>query len=307
MRGKKYQVSVDKLTVCYKATDEVIKFLSEITKYEYPEGGCFRLSKSDSSMFENSLKIEIINPNTNRYMTFGRLAFNKKLANCEQNNYLWLYFANRVFYTPFLQKTSNIIHLSEFITNHIGLEYNNITSLDLAVNSNINFAKKIKRAIFNPNLIPIINGIVRTDTDAVIEEVLYIHKGNQKRYTDISVYIKQSESKGGAEVRTYDKFDELEDDDDDKGKEYIKEWNTISHPHRIEISLKKNHIKQYLNNNQGMKRFIHYNENISIGQLLIVLSDYERGVIEYMLSDSINKLIYFQNIETKEYISVFEL
>jgi len=303
MKGKKYQVSVDKLTVCYKAPENIIKGLSEITKYEYPGDGCFKLTKSESSMFENSIKIDIINPNTNRYMTFGTLAFNKKLANCEQNNYVWLYFANRVFYTPFIQKTSNIIHLSEFITDHIGLEYNNITSLDLAVNSNINFAKKIKKAIFNPDLLPIIDGTVRSDLDAVIEEVLYIHKGNQKRYTDISVYIKQPETKGGAEIRTYDKSDELEDDD----KEYIKEWSTISHPHRIEISLKKNHIKKYLNNNKGMKQFIDCNENISIGQLLILLSDYERGVIEYMLSDSINNLIHFQNIETRKYISVFEL
>ena len=45
MRGKKYQVSVDKLTVCYRATEEIIKMLSELTKYEYPGDACFKSSK----------------------------------------------------------------------------------------------------------------------------------------------------------------------------------------------------------------------------------------------------------------------
>jgi len=302
MRGKKYQVSVDKLTVCYRATEKTIKMLSKLTKYESPDG-CFRLTKSDSSIFENCIRIEVINPNTDRYMTFGNLSFNKKLSNCDQNNYVWLYFANRVFYTPFLQKTSNIIMFGHFISCDLELAYNNVTSLDLAINSNVNYAKKIKKAIFNLNLIPIINGIARTDIYKVIEEVLYIHKGNRKRYTDISVYIKESETKDGAELRTYDKFDELEESD----KEYIKEWNTISHPHRIEICLKKKHIKRYLTGNMGMKQFIHNNEDISIGQLLILLSDYKRGIIEYLVSDNVNKLIHFQDIATKKNISVFEL
>lgn len=199
MRGIKAHLNVDKLTICYTMSDEIYMILKDSDVVDYNDFKMIRY-KDPNKLFSDCFVIRCQNIDDNKgkliWYDFAYLKFNIRLFDSDAHtNYVWIYVDNKTLYTPSYLGVSVIPEL-EYITNILGLIINNITSLDIAFDSNINYAKRIRKAVFNPSLKVILNGKIKSDTKEVLNEIIYLQKGNQERVTDLSVYISQKKKDG---------------------------------------------------------------------------------------------------------------
>lgn len=244
IRGVKAHLNVDKLTICYTMSDEIYMNLksSNILDYKY-----FKLIryKDPNKLFSDCFVIQSQNIDDQNggliWYDFAYLKFNIRLSeNDAKYNYVWIYVNNKTLYTPMYPGISIISEL-EYIADVLDLKINNITSLDVAFDSNINFAKRIRKAVFNPSLSVILNGKLKDDPKEVLDEIIYLQKGNQERVTDLSVYISQKK-KDGFKLCIYDKVKEVKV----SNKSYILDWMKMSQNlYRVELRLRNQHLKEY--------------------------------------------------------------
>ena len=163
-----------------------------------------------------------------------------------------------------------------WIQDDLGLEFNNITALDIALDSNISWFRRIKNAIRNKSLIPIVlNRAYPNVGEEEIEPIDFRHKDNRKRYTSNTMYINNSDK--DMIFNVYDKGKEIIK----SGKLYIREWfNSEGNINRAEIRLKNKSLNEYCEKN-----------NISQYDLYMQLSDDNKLFdIYYFFS---NRIIHF--------------
>lgn len=248
MKKNKSIISVDKLTLCYKVADSFIYKLNECDEV-VDSDGCFRLVRvpSDEVLFANCFNVMI-------KFSFGNAGgiVEKKLATlkCKLHpmdlgiiNYVWLYVENWAFYETFsvVQGKHNWLSCIDYISDELGLSFNNITDLHIAMDTNINFAKKIRHAQFNDDFELILNGTFRSDKKQILNEILHIQTGDQCRLRTLSIYI-TPKKQNGLSLKVYDKKREL----GKSHKTYIPQWNELkNNDYRIELTLKNEHLKEF--------------------------------------------------------------
>ena len=247
MRKNKSVISIDKLTLCYRATDEVIEKLNEYEEL-VDSDDCFTLVRvpSDEALFANSFHVMISFDGSGRNHQRKFATLKTKLRSMEDNkvNYVWLYIENWVFYEVFgVYNSSKCNWLSsvDYIADELGLSFNNITVLHVALDTNINFAKKIKHAQFNDDYEVILNGKVRSDKKEVLDEILHIQTGDQCRLRTLTICI-NPKKQDGLSLKIYDKKKELEK----SNKKYIPQWNGLKDKdYRVELAIKNEHLKEF--------------------------------------------------------------
>ena len=252
MRKKKSIISIDKLTLCYRATDEVVDKLNEYNEL-IDSDDCFTLVRvpSDEALFANSFHLMIKFPfgeAGNGFVERKFATLKTKLRSMEDDkvNYVWLYVENWVFYGVFGVydgSKCNWLTCIDYIADELGLSLNNITDLHVALDTNINFAKKIRRAQFNDDYELILNGKVRSDKKEMLDEILHIQTGDQCRLKTLTIYI-SPKKKDGLSLKIYDKKKELEK----SNKKYIPQWNGLKvkdKDYRVELTIKNEHLKEF--------------------------------------------------------------
>lgn len=247
MRKKKSVISVDKLTLCYRATDEVIKKLNEYDEL-IDSDDCFTLVRvpSDEALFANSFHVMVSFGGSGRshQKKFATLKTKLRSMGDDKVNYVWLYIENWVFYEVFGVydgSKCNWLSCVDYIADELGLSLNNITDLHIALDTNINFAKKIKHAQFNDDYEVILNGKVRSDKKKVLDEILHIQTGDQCRLRTLTICI-NPKKQDGLSLKAYDKKKELEK----SNKDYIPQWNGLKdRDYRVELTIKNEHLKEF--------------------------------------------------------------
>lgn len=248
MRKNKSVISIDKLTLCYRATDEVIKKLNEYDKLEDSDNS-FTLVRvpSDEALFANSFHVMVSFDGSGRthQKKFATLKMKLHSMGEDRANYVWLYIENWVFYEIFAfygkNNKCNWLSCVDYIADELGLSLNNITNLHVALDTNINFAKKIKHAQFSDDYEVILNGKVRSNKKEVLDEILHIQTGDQCRLRTLTVYI-SPKKQDGLSLKVYDKKRELEK----SNKNYIPQWNGLKNKnYRVEVAIKNEHLKEF--------------------------------------------------------------
>lgn len=250
MRRKKSIISIDKLTLCYRATDEVIKKLNEYNEL-VDSGDSFRLIRvpSDEALFANSFHVIIKFPfgeARNGFVERKFATIKTKLRSMEDDkvNYVWLYMENWVFYEVFGiydGSKCNWLACVDYIADELGLSLNNITDMHIALDTNINFAKKIRHAQFNDDYEVILNGKVRSDKKEILGEILHIQTGDQCRLKTLTICV-NPKKQDGLSLKIYDKKRELEK----SNKNYIPQWNELKDKnYRVELTIKNEHLKEF--------------------------------------------------------------
>ena len=176
-----------------------------------------------------------------------RLGINddEEASNIHSNGYnkAWISISNRILYT-------DEIYYLDFITNNLGIELHNITTLDLCLDMSINIARLIRRLIRNPQITTILNGkrIVNRKQDR--PEIKYISSGDMDKDKYLTVSIKQKKAikdkSRGSTLIAYDKKAEIANSSD---KKYIDDYHSNpSKLHRLEVHLNNKEIKGYIEN-----------------------------------------------------------
>ena len=287
MKGIKYRLNIDKLTLCYVAQRDIVDDL-ENTKEWISDG--FRIDKLENIETNNEtfLKVSILEPTKEEtYKEYAIIKIGNKFEKEEDNKrYVWIMIDNKVFYG--YKKYSNDLSYIYYIADSLKLEFNNITEIHIALNSNINWFSKVKRAIRNLSLIPIILNKKYQNEKEIIDKVLYLHTADRKRYRTDTMIIKNADK--DMEIDLYDKSNEISD----TNKEYIREdFGIKSNIFRNEVRLKKAALKDYLDYRE-MKWEDFYMRLIDFDFLFDVYFYFQ------------NKIIRFTN-QKRESISILEL
>ena len=287
MKGIKYRLNIDKLTLCYVAQKEIVDDL-ENTKEWISDG--FRIDKIESIEKDNEtfLKVSILEPQKeDSYKEYAIIKIGNTFEKEDDTKrYVWIMIDNKVFYG--YKKYSNDLSYIYYIADSLKLEFNNITEIHIALNSNINWFNKVKKAIRNLLLTPIILNKKYPNEKEIIDKILYLHTADRKRYRTDTMIIKNADK--DMEIDLYDKSNEISD----TNKEYIREdFGIKSNIFRNEVRLKKTALKDYLDYRE-LKWEDFYMRLIDFDFLFDVYNFFQ------------NKIIRFAN-RKRETISILEL
>lgn len=212
MRGRRYKLNIDRLEVCYKAPRELMDSLEDTRSWER-EG--YRLQEFSRDRIETVLKIEVYVPGGGLEV-FAWLRIGNKFESEEDTfRYCWITLENKALYTK--GKEYGELPYLYWIEEDLGLEFNNISYLELALDSNVNWFRRVRAAIRTEELTPIVLGRAYKDMKERIKKLLYLHTADRIRYRTGTLSLKSANGEVALEV--YDKGEEIEE----SGKHYIRD------------------------------------------------------------------------------------
>ena len=240
-------IQIDALTLCYEI--ENTYYYDQLRQLDYGESidlNEFKLIRTSGRYYDNIYTISVWNGE--RTIKFGQVKFSLANGNENSNTHtngrrkLWLSLNNETLYT-------SDFHFLTFIEQKLGLEFHNVTSLDLALDTPFNISPLVKAYAHNKNITTILNGKRVTDRDQDRPELTYTTSGSlNKQGKYLSVNIKQrnaiKDKSRGITILTYDKAAEVGNASD---KQYImKHYGNPRRLYRTEVHLNAEDIKNYI-------------------------------------------------------------
>lgn len=240
MVSKKYSINTDKLKLCYRLPEEYNLF-----QYIIEHSGIAHLNTEDIQWKTQDTKVYFgaedfyfsvlefarnENNEITKLLCAVMLPDHTKLGDLEISNTSFVgkaffTFTNKSLYTPstqiFREKHNNVIHL-QYIADCLGLQLNNITTIEIAVDTNFNFQRKIQSNITDTTKEMYINGKKIKDMNTRLKNYFEV-KGRTRKQTDKypTIVVKQAD---GLSLKIYNKSVEMQENEQGK-MEYIPQWN----------------------------------------------------------------------------------
>ena len=274
-------IQIDALTLCYEV--EQTFYYEQLQSLNYEDTidlDEFQLTRTTGRYYDNVYSVRAWNGE--RVIEFGQMKFNlahgDELSNTHTNGQrkVWLSLNNETLY-------SQDIHFLTYIEQRLGLNFHNVTSLDLALDTPFSVSPLVKAYLHNKNVTTILNGKRITDRDEDRAEISYTFSGSlnkQDKYKTVNIKQRNAirDKSKGITVLTYDKAAEIGNASD---KQYILDY--YSNPKRLyrtEVHLNAEDIKNYV-------------ERIGIHYTPLILFD--EAVLEGMFFHYLGSVIRFQS------------
>lgn len=223
---KRLNIFIDKLKICYKLEEtsilhEIIDNPTEVMDY----GLGYYLHKIEGKYFDNCYEI-IYRDYKDKSRTklceqvFGVLQWGLRSDrnNEDMKHLVWIQIDNKQFYLPYDYQIKNrMVHL-EYIEDTLGLVFNNITKMEIALDSTLNFPKKLLKMIRNKDYTPVVMGTKITNRKKIIEDIIYIDIGTLDRIKERNILIGRHKEK--IQLNAYNKLREIQGS---SHKDYIKD------------------------------------------------------------------------------------
>lgn len=240
-------IQLDAVTLCYEVVHPY--YHEQLSALNY--GGCldmdeFRLYRIEGRYFDNVYVIRL--NNGTRDVEWGVLKFNLSKGNEQSNTHtngnrkVWFSLNNETLY-------SKDTHFLTYIEQRLGLEFHNVTCLDLALDTPFSVSPLIKAYLHNKDVTTILNGKRITDRDEDRPEISYTTSGSlnkQDKYKTVNIKQRNAikDKSNGITVQTYDKAAEISNASD---KLYILEhYGNPKRLYRTEVHLNAEDIKNYV-------------------------------------------------------------
>lgn len=277
-------MNIDKLEVCYTAPRSLAESLKETSYMEYPE---FRLVAEESNGVECFIQIEVLYSEGTEpleWMHYGKIKIGSTFEKEEDElRYVWIRVDNRALYTRF--PCGNIVPFLYFIADTIGLTFNNITKLDIAFDSNVNYFKRIKSAIKDKSLVPVVLGKAYPEAKEIIPAIGYYHTADRERYRTSTIILSSKDKE--MSLCGYNKSHEVMESE----KDYILE-GMAGTVYRLEVRLRKKSLRDFLDS-----------ERLDFEKLYLSLTD--TSLLFQIYLHFANRLIRFR--KGRDTVSILEL
>ena len=289
MLKKCYKINVDKLKICYRQPQELWENVSQFNNGDIINYDCFYLQildngKANKESEKPSTKI-IANCVCDDGTLMGTFTFHNS---AKYEGLCFFEFANSALYTVagYNQgKKYNYICYMEYVEGVLGLVKNNITTLEIAVDTNFNPLITFYKLLKNSNEYDlIVNGKkVNEATEIIANYGEYFERSRTKRKRFPTVYVSQKKD-NSPQLKIYDKKQEIIENN----KEYISEWNEFkgNTMYRTEITVKNEDFKQF---QHLAEEYI--NEWNDLERVLALLSDDEYKLL--LWNYITHRMLYF--------------
>ena len=240
-------IQLDALTICYEVVHPYhYEKLSTLNYGECHDMDEFRLYRTEGRYFDNVYAIRLWNGT--RDIEWGVLKFNLSRGDEQSNTHtngnrkVWLSLNNETLYT-------DDWHFLTYIEQRLGLEFHNVTSLDLCLDTPFSVSPLVKAYLHNKDVTTILNGKRIIDRDEDRAEISYTTSGSlnkQDKYKTVNIKQRNAikDKTKGVTVQTYDKAAEISNASD---KQYILEhYGNPNHLYRTEVHLNAEDIKTYV-------------------------------------------------------------
>ena len=243
----KRPIQIDALTICYEVVHPY--YYEQLSNLDY--GECldmyeFRLYRTDGRYFDNVYAIRLWNGT--RDIEWGYLKFNLARGDEHSNTHtsglrkVWMSLNNETLYT-------DDFHFLTYIEQRLGLEFHNVTSLDLCLDTPFSISPLIKAYLHKKDVTTILNGKRIIDRDEDRAEISYTTSGSlnkQDKYKTVNIKQRNAikDKTKGVTIQTYDKAAEISNASD---KQYILEhYGNPNRLYRTEVHLNAEDIKTYV-------------------------------------------------------------
>lgn len=152
-------------------------------------------------------------------------------------------FDNFCLYKPLTERMGYLICIN-YIFDTMGVQINNITKIDISLDTTRNVERDILTKIKDQTQEMIYKGRV-VQNDEILEDFgEYFQRKRTKRERNATLYFQHKKADGLA-MKIYNKSKEIEQK---SGKEYINESNAFgkAQTHRVEISIKNEEFKKFI-------------------------------------------------------------
>ena len=308
-RAIDWAVNVDKLRVCFTMPENLYGYLNEhyTRRDEFTDA---RILDEDtfSLVFveEDEVKMTaVLNVrDVEGYYRLGTFTFSNSAKYAGK---AFFSFENSALYRVYLkfpnEEPKNHICDLQYVADFYGMEFNNITELELAFDSTFNYISKVRKMIKAVDTYDLyLNGKKVKDDETLDGYGEYYTRSRVKMSKLPTLYFSQAKDTD-MKMRVYDKARELNENSPNKA-ERLKEWlgwDAIDTLYRVEVVMHNTNVREFVER-YGERLYPECGEHSNVLNLL-GMSDFRLA----MFLDSVDRLIYFRNKRTREKISLVEV
>lgn len=301
-RTIKASVNIDKLKVCLIQPEGLFeKIYNEEQDYIIFDGFSMKRVECDNNAIVCNILLD--EAGQTEQILLGHLTLNNT---CKYAGKAFFEFENAALYTvEGIDEGNKYCKISNlyYVADVLGMKLNNVTQLDLALDSNINFIKKIIKAVKNyEELDMYLNGRKVLTPDEKLPEYGVFHGASRKRLESLpTLYLSQKKKEVGLSMRVYDKTKELAEQSSYKKERYYQwlGWET-SKIYRTEITMHNVNIKEFCS--------IMGNRIAEQGSLINILN--LLGLKDWRAEcfiEMANRLIYFKDKKSRKKLTLLDL
>ena len=306
-RKIKWAVNIDKLKVCLKMPNNLYSYLSEQyssydkqTKVRILEEDDFFLVFFDEE--ENKMSATLNVKDANDSFKLGTFVFHNGK---KYENKAFFEFENEALYRIFTKDyygNNSYIYCLLYVANYYGMEYNNITQLDLAFDSDYNYISKVRKMIKNVDKYDLYLNGKKVNNDEILDGYGEFYSRNRLQLSKLpTLYFKHSKDTD-MQMKIYDKEKELNKQSQYK-TERLKEWlgwDNIDKLYRVEITWHNTNVREEMEKlGKVLEEWGEHNDILN----LLNLSNFRLA----MFLGGAKRLIYFKDKETGEEIGLVEV
>ncbi len=240
-------IQLDAVSLCYEVVHpHYYEQLQTLDYGEYLDMDEFQLYRIEGRYFDNVYAIRL--DNGTRDIEWGVIKFNLARGIIDNNTHtngnrkVWLSLNNETLY-------SEDMYYLTYIEQKLGLEFHNVTSLDLALDTPFSVSPLVRTYLRRKDITTILNGKRITDRDEDRVEISYTNSGSlnkQDKYKTVNIKQRNAikDKSRGITILTYDKAAEITNASD---KRYILEYyGNPKRLYRTEVHLNSEDIKNYV-------------------------------------------------------------
>lgn len=305
---KNWAVNIDKLKVCLNIEDDIYTYLKEhFTRIVNKENKTIRVLDEDyfSLHFfdEQDTKMSaILNvKDTDGWLKLGTFVFH---CGNKYKNKAFFTYDNSALYTISTYNydgtpNNHICDLS-YVVDYYGMSFNNITTVEIAFDSDFNFIKKIRAMIKNTEHYDLYLNGKKVGNNEILEGYGEYYSRNRLKLQLPTLYFSQAKD-SDMQMKVYDKARELNESTPYK-KEKIKRWLGWNEGiYRVEILFHNTNIRDYFKRYEDrLPQEMGGHDNVLS---LLCISDFRTA----MFVDACDRLIFFKSKITGEKISLLEI
>lgn len=297
----KYKYNVDYLKLCFRQPDGLFEELAAVSEeYIQRDGYCLLVMEKD----ESHMLLKVLIPDVEESWALGTLLLN----NCSTfRGKAFFEFENRALYEIFVntgKRSCNFIGCLEYVADDLGLEFNNCTKVDIALDTNVNAIARIKKRIRDHQSLDMF--LCRhkiTNPDEKLQGYGEFYPSSRRRLVRRPELIFGQAREDGTRLKVYDKSRELLESRLDKAARYYAWLGSGWNPEkdrifRVEVTIRNEDLKdihaKYINTIPDYRRDMPFLQEIQ-----------DEEWLQRYFFEGLESLLYFRDKETGEKVDAF--